>query len=698
MISFGQLKACRVLKGERFTKQSIFEPDKLFTVQELVHAGAGSQFDIAIPCMINRLIVIDIDVPNEKRKVDGRTWWRQFASTHNIENTFTVISKSGGFHLYFELPDGLDPLMFSPRGVLAEGVEAKYRGTVHCPPTPGYTVHPDSPRYPQVIPPALMMELVKGKASKKRTGEELIAAGLNNRFSENQIEWLKKHIPWVQANCSLTREQWRDGIFSIKAGTDFDHVVGEELSVMWTMNQGYSVGDEALAVDMYKKADALGDVTGGTIIHLVQKFFEEKNVPLSMAEVVEGDIGFSVLERAGVTFTIAKSGKPQFVDNETNAGLIVETLIPKEDLYLNTRNDTYYYKGQPVSDRDVVYSVLPMLQKVGGGLGFERMKKSTVVTGLEMAMFNRAVDPHQEWLKAVKWDGNKRVENFFMQYLGGEPNEYNKRLGRNMFTALAARGLVKGSKFDSLFIFEGGEGARKSTLISILGRGLCYVARGRNILTADDSLRQMHQAVTVEFPEMIGLRNEDPEVAKAFITTSTDKIRGLYERKAVDRPRGFIMFGTTNQEHYLTQAMGKRRWLPFKIPQGWIINTEAVEEILDQLYAEGAELFRAGYDYWNMPEELLESAQKGKLAGHHLRDCIVDIVDGKQYPFSAKDIYDELLLTKVIDRGGYSSWANTIESELKLKGCIKNIMGKWEKCINIMAVQGDQQCQTSLWL
>jgi len=700
MISFSQLKACRVLKGERFTKQSIYDADKLFTVQELVQAGAGTQFDIAIPCMINRLVVIDIDVPNEAkgRKVDGRKWWREFASRNNIGNTFTVISRSGGFHLYFELPHAIDHLTFSPRSVLAEGVEAKYRGTVHAPPTEGYVVHENSPKYPEIVPPALMLELVKGKDARKRTAEELIAAGLNNRFSPNQIDWLKKHIPWVQANVSLSRDEWRDGIFSLKAGTDFDHVIGEELAVMWTMNQGYTAGDENLAIDMYHKADALGDITGGTIIHLIQKFFEDKGVPLSLAEVVEGDIGFSVLERAGVTFSIAKSGKPQFVDNETNAGLIVETLIPKEDLYLNTRNDTYYYKGQPVSDRDVIYSILPMLQKVGGGLGFERMKKSTVMTGLEMAMFNRAVDPHEDWIKSIKWDGVKRIDSFFSQYLGGENNEYNSRLGMNLFTALAARGLKKGTKFDSMFILEGGEGARKSTLVNVLGRGMCYVARGRNILTADDSLRQMHQSVTVEFPELIGLRNEDPEIAKAFITTSTDKIRGLYERKAVDRPRGFIMFGTTNQDHYLTSDMGQRRWLPFKIPNGWIINTEVIEQILDQLYAEGAEMFRRGYDYWNMPEHLLKTAQKGKLTGTHLRECISEIVDGKQYEFTAKEIFDELSSTRVIDRGGYTVWANTIETELKLRGCVKSSKGRWERQINVQALLGDTKCQTSIWL
>ena len=112
MISFSQLKACRVLKGQRFTKQSMYEPDKLFTVQELVQSGAGSEFDIAIPCMINRLVVIDIDVPDESknRTVDGRQWWRNFQATHNIPNTFTVISKSGGFHLYFELPHEVDAM------------------------------------------------------------------------------------------------------------------------------------------------------------------------------------------------------------------------------------------------------------------------------------------------------------------------------------------------------------------------------------------------------------------------------------------------------------------------------------------------------------------------------------------------------------------------------------------------------------
>ena len=185
-------------------------------------------------------------------------------------------------------------------------------------------------------------------------------------------------------------------------------------------------------------------------------------------------------------------------------------------MYLDTRTDSYMYNGEQVSDKDLVTILLPMLQKVGGGLGFEKMKRTYVQSGLDIAMRMRAIDPHVEWTKNYTWDGTSRAERFFIDIMGGEDTEYNRILGKNLFTALAARTMAKGCKFDSMFIFEGKEGARKSTLVKILGNGHYYSVRGKHILTSDDSLRQMHQAVTVEFPELIGLRHEDPEIAKGL--------------------------------------------------------------------------------------------------------------------------------------------------------------------------------------
>lgn len=691
-IVIGNLKACRVTRGERYSPVNNVSADKLPTYYELVKAG---DCDVAIPAMQNRLLIIDIDLPREKTRVvkgvkenyttpDGRIWWRDFAARNNLPNTYTIISKSGGFHLYFELPDSIDALTFRPKSVFRDennnlvGVEAKYRATVHAPPTEGYKVHPASPLTPAVLPIALMDELLRGKTEQERTPEELLMSGSHSAFSAAQVDWLRKNIPWVQENCGLSREQWRDGIFSIKAGTQYESEIGEELSVMWTMNQGYSEGDEAEAIDMYHRADAYGDIRGGTIIHLIKSFFEEKGVPLSLSEVMGGEIGIAILEKAGVTFNISKVGKPQFIDNETNAALILDTLIPKQEMYLNSRTDTFMYKGRQVSDKDLLNNILPMLQKVGGGLGFEKMKKSTVQTGMEIAMHMRTIDPHEEWLKQQVWDGISRIENFFIDVMGGADNEYNRILGKNLFSALAARSLSKGCKFDAMFILEGDEGARKSTLISILGRGAYYSVRGRNILTADDSLRQMHQAVTVEFPELIGLRHEDPEIAKAFVTSSVDKMRGLYERKAVDRPRGFLMFGSTNQEEYLSFDMGKRRWWPFKVPKGFVIDTVGVEKMLGQLYAEGKVLWEQGYTYWYMPEELLANTQATKQTGSYLRDEIKKIVARKGL-FDIKEIFDELTMTKVIGAGGFSTWGKTVESEIRRLGCVKDSeSGAWK--------------------
>jgi len=181
----------------------------------------------------------------------------------------------------------------------------------------------------------------------------------------------------------------------------------------------------------------------------------------------------------------------------------------------------------------------------------------------------------------------------------------------------------------------------------------------------------MHQAVTVEFPELIGLRHEDPEIAKAFVTSSVDKMRGLYERKAVDRARGFIMFGSTNKDEYLSLDMGRRRWWPFKVPKGFVIDTDYVEKNLGLFYAEGKVMWEQGYSFWYMPEELLNTIQAAKQTGSYLREEIKKIVLRKGL-FNIKEIFDELTTTRVIGSGGLSTWGKEVESEVRRLGCVRD--------------------------
>ena len=145
----GRLKKGMKRRPENFKAITTLEGTKIALDQHLLSDysrlytmkmdGTLSGCDVALPCQLNGLVVIDIDVPDgEKRIVDGRPFWGKWLKEHGGEDTYIVNTKSGGRHYYYYLPDHVDANTSTPKKQLAPGVDVKNRGYVVAPPTPGY--------------------------------------------------------------------------------------------------------------------------------------------------------------------------------------------------------------------------------------------------------------------------------------------------------------------------------------------------------------------------------------------------------------------------------------------------------------------------------------------------------------------------------------------------------------------------------
>ena len=112
-------------------------------------------------------------------------------------------------------------------------------------------------------------------------------------------------------------------------------------------------------------------------------------------------------------------------------------------------------------------------------------------------------------------------------------------------------------------------------------------------LTSDSkkAIEQTTGKWIVEVAEMSGLRKVDVENLKAFLSRRVDRARPAYGRSAIDQPRQFITFGTTNHTLYLKDLTGNRRFWPLKVGE---IKLDDVERDRDQLWAEAAAREAAG--------------------------------------------------------------------------------------------------------
>lgn len=667
------LKAIRFIEGTKISHD--YEGDRVttFSYKQLVDSKTPC---IGIPAKQNGLLIIDVDVISDQHRHDGTAWWKAFIDQHQITPTYTVKTPSGGYHFYYKMPDYINPDTFSPPSRLADGVDVKWNGWVGAPPTHGYVIDYGSIISIAEAPKALLdhiADAINNKPSNLVMDPNAPVLTLHKPYSELQIEELKKKIDWASKNSNLSYHEWRDGLFSLKAGVQNNDDLLLDLAMKWTYNKNYTAGDEYKAEDILKRATTHGGIGPGTIFSIIKEMMIrdgaiEIHSPFTVQEI---------LDKSKIPLEFDKNGKLKIPPTENNAASIILAMFSTDDLYHDVRNDHYMFKGKASDENDIINFIIPLLQSPIQGIGLENFKRNIIASGLEVALSQRKFDPHKKMVEGVVWDGVPRVETFCAKYLYMKDDEYSRRVGMNMWTALAARALKPGCKFDTMIVLEGSEGIRKTTIIEAIGGRYSMTPTTRRPFDDMDDLRKMHQSVVVELPELIGLVNQDPETVKAFLSKSHDEIRALYARKSIKSPRGFVIFGSTNSFKYLKKSMGHRRFWPLRIPEGVkSVNVEGIKADRDQLFAEGAHLFKQGFEFYSMPSELLDPIVSLRVEDDPIVEVLKNSLTNVIHESSTSEIYKMLEVSGYINKGLTSVVRSRIEESLKAAG-YECLSGKW---------------------
>ena len=201
--------------------------------------------------------------------------------------------------------------------------------------------------------------------------------------------------------------------------------------------------------------------------------------------------------------------------------------------------------------------------------------------------------PVREYLKSLKWDGVRRAERLFTDYLGAEDTPYHREAATLFLIGAVVRVFEPGHKFDFVPILEGIQGKRKSTFIRILGRDWFSELSG-DFSNVAAMVEQIQGSWIVEIPELQGFSRADTNVLKAWISRQFDKARLAYDRRARVFPRQCVFVGSTNDEEYLRDHTGGRRFWPIScgLLEDEPIDTERLESEVDMIWAEAVHLYR----------------------------------------------------------------------------------------------------------
>ncbi len=244
------------------------------------------------------------------------------------------------------------------------------------------------------------------------------------------------------------------------------------------------------------------------------------------------------------------------------------------------------------------------------------LQRKGVEVGLNTAMdaacavaTERAFDPLMDYLWSLRWDGVPRIDTWLSEYAGAVDGPYSRLVGKMFLISMVARGLRPGSKVDHMLILKGETGLKKSWLGSALVPREEWFTDQLSDIRNKDSKIDLQGYWLIESAELVSLSRADVEPIKAFLTIRCDKFRPPYGRVTEEFPRRTVFIGSTNEDVFLKDATGNRRFWPVTV--GRIVDIAKIAADRDQLFAEAVARFENGERWWPEGEEnLLTEAEQ----------------------------------------------------------------------------------------
>lgn len=311
--------------------------------------------------------------------------------------------------------------------------------------------------------------------------------------------------------------------------------------------------------------------------------------------------------------------------DEAKKPLIGRNLFAVDDYYL-AQAPWGGRPGDPITDVDFVRIKNYCAQKYRAEFSINTIVDAVISVG-DANHFH----PVQDYLRSLTWDGVERMSTWLQKYCGSTgPKEYLEAVCTKFLVAMVQRVFNPGSAFHQVLILEGKQNAGKSSVARVLGAP--WFTDSPIHIGDKDAVMTMQSKWVVELGELSSMSKADIEQLKAFITQSVDRIRPSYGRKVMDYPRQSVFIGTTNNEQYLKDLTGNRRYWPVKVAD--VINWKGLAQVRDQLFAEAFLAYQLGESVWLNPDLIIEAEteQALRVIGDEWAPIVLEVLESEGFP------------------------------------------------------------------
>ncbi len=229
--------------------------------------------------------------------------------------------------------------------------------------------------------------------------------------------------------------------------------------------------------------------------------------------------------------------------------------------------------------------------------------KDRISDAVSLCCHRNKINAVQDYLKSLpEWDGVPRVETLYIDYLGAADSAYTRAVARTSLTAAVARAMTPGIKYDYMPVLAGPQGLGKSTLLRLLAPK--WFNDSLTTFDGKDAYETIQGSWIMELAELVGMSKADDNKIKQFLSKQEDIFREPYGRRTGRYPRRCVFFGTTNEEEFLRDHTGNRRFWPVECgvqQPAKSVFTELAANV-PQIWAEALTLWHNGEKLYLLPE------------------------------------------------------------------------------------------------
>lgn len=220
---------------------------------------------------------------------------------------------------------------------------------------------------------------------------------------------------------------------------------------------------------------------------------------------------------------------------------------------------------------------------------------SRVAEALTLVARRHEYHPVRAYLDGLVWDGEERLGKLLHLYFGAADTPLAARVGTAFLVSCVARVRRPGCKVDTTAILVGAQGAYKSTGLRILAVRPEWYADTAIDLGNKDLFEVIQGRWIYELAELDSFKGREWSRIKSMLSSSTDTWRSPYARRPQQVMRQVVFAGTTNEDVFLGDPTGARRFWPVRVGR---VDTKALLRDRDQLWAEASALYAQGARWW----------------------------------------------------------------------------------------------------